>query len=64
MFLANISDLNFLWYQFKTEDESVLDCLIALHSYSDYLFALLAEVCALINTCIRNIRLISSIISH
>lgn len=44
MFLANMSDLDSLWSQFKTEDESVLDCLIALNSHMDYSSALQAEV--------------------
>lgn len=48
-FLVNVADLDVLWNQFRTEDESVLDCLAASDLLSEYSPDMVSEVRLLIN---------------
>lgn len=49
-FLSAVLDLDTLWAQFKSEDESVLDYLIGMNKEDDYSPDLTAEVRALIHS--------------
>jgi hypothetical protein len=51
VFLANVNDLDVFWSQFKAEDDSVLDYLIATSHQDQYSTDLPSEVRALINEC-------------
>jgi hypothetical protein len=47
-FLVSTSDLAAMWTSFVAEDESVLDCLIALDAVTEYSVDLQSQVCELI----------------
>lgn len=50
-FLANVTDLEGFWAQFKVEDDTVLDCLVESDQLENYSPDLVSEVRALINEC-------------
>lgn len=50
-FMASMNEIDTLWSQFKAEDESVLDCLVALNCSIEYSPDLPSEVRAVINEC-------------
>jgi len=49
-FMILVADLDALWMQFKSEDENVLDYLIALDKSDEYSIDLEPEVRAIIST--------------